>query len=313
MITPSEWILGQKSSIAPLQKWQKTIDLMAQLFNAPAAFIVQHTAEGYQVTIASDQAENPYPASTLIPNDVNIFCRKVVENGSSLYVKNATELSEWDDNPEVLNDKFNSYLGLPIYWPDGQAFGTICVMDFAITDYDTTLCALIEQFKDTLQGDLLLIEQFQALQQEANTDELTGLLNRRGFLATAKQRIHLAKLHSNALELVFIDMDGLKLVNDQFGHHNGDRALRCIAKCLQQKLPSDSICSRLGGDEFVVLADAQQRDELTAQLEQLNSELLALFPSAGISYGVISIDDLSVPLHTWIERADKAMYSNKRR
>ncbi len=84
-------------------------------------------------------------------------------------------------------------------------------------------------------------------------DELTGLYNRRGFLTLADQQIKMSNRTGQALLLVFADVDGLKAINDKFGHHRGDLALMEAAHVLREAFRETDILGRLGGDEFVAL------------------------------------------------------------
>ena len=163
----NQWVLEQKHQLIPLDKWQKTINVMSNLFQAPAGFIVQHTNQGYQVVIASQQNSNPYGAGGVIPLDCNIFCRKIVQTRAKLYVKNAKADPYWDDNPEVADDGFMSYYGLPVNWPDHTPFGTICVMDFKETDYQQDYLELMEELRNLIEDDLRLFEQYQTTAQLA--------------------------------------------------------------------------------------------------------------------------------------------------
>lgn len=88
----------------------------------------------------------------------------------------------------------------------------------------------------------------------AVVDDLTGLFNRRGFLTLAKQNIDLSRRNGSEVMLVFLDMDGLKLINDTYGHTSGDLAIQAMANILQKVFRKSDIIARLGGDEFTVLA-----------------------------------------------------------
>lgn len=317
MKTPGEWLTADNQQLVPFSRWQSTVNLMAELFKAPAAFIVQHGTKGFYVTIASEQEENPYPAGGVIPSDSNIFCRKIVETRQELYVREATADPEWDTNPEVSQDGFNSYLGFPIFWPDGVPFGTICVMDFNVTQYDETYLQLIRQFRDLVQTDLLLVQQFEQIREMALNDPLTGLFNRRGFLTVAQQRVQLARRNQSALSLIFLDMDGLKVLNDTQGHEAGDDALKMIAELLKDSIRGSDISARIGGDEFVVLAETHD----TAALEKLCQKIEQTFVTSlqtnsidrriGISYGVVRLSDLDASVEHWMEQADQRMYRQK--
>ena len=317
MPDPKKWLIDQPLELVPFAKWQRTVNLMASLFKAPAGFIVQHTEEGYQVTIASQQDENPYGVGGIIPADTNIFCRKIVQTRQELYVKAATQEDEWLTNPEVSEDGFNSYLGVPIFWPSGKPFGTICVMDFAITDYDEPYVELIRQFRDIVQADLALLDHFDQFRALAMTDELTGLYNRRGFTTVAEQRIQLAKRNDASLALIYMDMNGLKTVNDQLGHPQGDALLKALAESLKQHFRSSDVLARIGGDEFLLMAETNDLDALANSCQDIDQQLkhhLAQYSDirTGVSFGLLQMNDLSRPLESWIQLADEKMYEDKR-
>jgi len=99
------------------------------------------------------------------------------------------------------------------------------------------------------------------------TDELTGLLNRRGFLEFAYSRLkHLRRDELKVAVVLFMDLDGLKQINDTFGHREGDTALRAFSAILKKTLRTEDIAGRVGGDEFIVLATVRA-DEDSALLE----------------------------------------------
>jgi diguanylate cyclase (GGDEF)-like protein len=88
----------------------------------------------------------------------------------------------------------------------------------------------------------------------ALTDFLTGLYNRRGFLPLADQQLRLARRMKLGVLLLYIDLDGLKQINDEHGHSEGDQALVDVASLLKRTYRESDVIARLGGDEFVVLA-----------------------------------------------------------
>jgi len=85
------------------------------------------------------------------------------------------------------------------------------------------------------------------------TDELTGLYNRRGFMALAAQHLKIANRHGKGIFMLYADMDSLKEINDTFGHKEGDNALFEFSQILKESFRESDIIARIGGDEFVVL------------------------------------------------------------
>ncbi|WP_421869542.1 sensor domain-containing diguanylate cyclase [Motiliproteus sp.] len=311
MISPDHWVLEEKELLVPLDKWQKTVDVMARVFKAPAGFIVQRGPGGYQVVISSDQESNPYGPGGLIPEETNIFCRKVVEERHRLYVKDAPEDPFWDTNPEVTDDGFRSYLGFPLFWPDGKPFGTICVMDFDSTDYGDSYVDLLGELRDLIEADLAILHQYQLISDLAMSDELTGLYNRRGFYSVASQYLALAKRSRLSLGLLYLDMDGLKQINDNQGHSAGDAALQQLAASIRQVVRENDVPARLSGDEFVMLVAAKDQQQLDTIAERI-SELLGR-QQLRASIGSVLLDNPLKPLEFWLEKADRRMYRQKQR
>ncbi|HKW34663.1 MAG TPA: GGDEF domain-containing protein [Candidatus Acidoferrum sp.] len=148
-------------------------------------------------------------------------------------------------------------------------------------------------------------------------DELTGLYNRRGFLALAERQLKLARRSGRSLLLFFIDVDGLKEINDVFGHGEGDAALKCAAEALETTFRDSDVIARFGGDEFAVLAieasgqsEATIRERLTEYLNSTKRQETRF----SVSLGAARFDPWNqTSLRDLIAEADRAMYEQKRR
>lgn len=156
------------------------------------------------------------------------------------------------------------------------------------------------------------------LRRQALTDDLTGLLNRRGFLALAEQQLNLAIRTNTELLLIYVDVDGLKQINDRLGHDQGSYAIISAAQILRETFRLTDISARLGGDEFVVLAieaGENEADLIRARLDQNISR----FNQTGscdfelsLSVGIARFRPLeSVAIEELMQQADAAMYENK--
>jgi diguanylate cyclase (GGDEF)-like protein/PAS domain S-box-containing protein len=151
-------------------------------------------------------------------------------------------------------------------------------------------------------------------------DELTGLHNRRGFLQFARAQLDAAALARRPMLLIFVDVDGLKYINDQLGHAAGDRALVDTSTVLKSTFRERDIVARLGGDEFVVLVtdssavrEADLLARLAGRLEALNARAGREF-QLSFSTGVAAFDPSSPEsLDELLSEADSRMYRDKRR
>ncbi len=150
------------------------------------------------------------------------------------------------------------------------------------------------------------------------TDELTGLYNRRGFMAFGEQHLKLAYRARRGFLLFFLDMNRLKLINDTWGHPVGDAALQQFAGVLRQTFRDADIVARTGGDEFTVLC-VEAATEQAAVMERLYQNIARFNAQhtlpAVLSYsiGCASYDpDDPCSLSELMQRADRAMYLQKR-
>lgn len=156
-----------------------------------------------------------------------------------------------------------------------------------------------------------LAEQAQLLRDLATRDDLTGLLNRRGFFDAAASAIELARTASHSAVMFFVDVDSLKQINDSQGHQTGDRALTSIANALRDIAPSDGIAGRIGGDEFCLLQTAGPTDR-TLDETDIQQAIAAAAPGLTATVGradATPTDDLA----RLIARADHEMYSRRAR
>ena len=160
---------------------------------------------------------------------------------------------------------------------------------------------------------------FDFVEQLADTDALTGLLNRRGFALLSQQMSLHAARSGEGVALLFIDVDDLKTINDQYGHAVGDRMLRDVADMLRRELRTSDIIARFGGDEFIVMAAGNEeaaktrvRSQVESALAGLNAEQGRAFP-VSLSIGTASRGPKTAErsLSVLIEEADRSMYAHK--
>ena len=157
------------------------------------------------------------------------------------------------------------------------------------------------------------------LRRLAMTDELTKLNNRRGFMTLAKQHMKLARRQNKEFLLFFADLDGLKQINDQFGHEEGDRAITKTANVLKQTFRESDIVARLGGDEFAILA-VETEDKYCHQLKQrLEENLKSTHDECEYGYSLsLSVDAESYnpkedeSLDSLLAKVDEAVYKQKK-
>jgi diguanylate cyclase (GGDEF)-like protein len=165
------------------------------------------------------------------------------------------------------------------------------------------------------------VEQLQArveqLDELAHQDTLISLPNRRGFMRELERLVARVGRYGSSAAMLFVDLDGLKMINDSFGHRAGDEALIQVAQLLSAGVRRGDVVARIGGDEFGILlenATEQSAHETAARLVELicscefthDGDELPL--SVAIGVGMIDGDDTP---ETVIARADEEMYRRK--
>lgn len=149
-------------------------------------------------------------------------------------------------------------------------------------------------------------------------DELTGVYNRRGFVSLANQHLSLAKRNGSRVCLVMADMDGLKAINDRFGHSQGDSALAALAGILRSSCRQSDVVARIGGDEFVLLASGMKDGGAALLVARLREAVKAensrrpYYFSASIGF-VESTAENADSVESMLHEADQIMYMVKRR
>jgi diguanylate cyclase (GGDEF)-like protein len=158
------------------------------------------------------------------------------------------------------------------------------------------------------------------LRRLATVDDLTGLLNRRGFLPLAEHHLNLADRNKLPLVLLFVDLDGLKRVNDVHGHAEGSRMIQDTATVLTKTLRTSDVLARVGGDEFCVLLtgeDAENAERVLVRLVEAVASHNARQSrpyELSLSVGAAPYDPGEpCSIEELMERADALMYEEKQR
>jgi two-component system cell cycle response regulator len=178
-------------------------------------------------------------------------------------------------------------------------------------DGETVHLATIRDITETV----MLCERLRA---ESITDPLTGLYNRRGFMTLSENQLKLAKRMKKRVVCLFTDLDGLKAINDNFGHEEGDHALRAAADILRTTFRETDLIARMGGDEFAVLATESGAEATEMMIARLARNIARYNADARRSYSLsmsigaeVSDSRFSCSLSELMTGADKQMYERK--
>ena len=202
------------------------------------------------------------------------------------------------------------WLGYPPRWDGGwRSYGTDIIARFAplaLTAYITTMLSA-----DTRSA----MSQIKMLSE---TDDLTGIMNRRAFLAVSGHTFNLAQRYGRNFSVVMIDSDSLKAVNDAHGHEAGDELLKMMVRHAQKELRRPDLLARYGGDEFVLLLPDTPVDGARLTAERIRERIASSPMVIGsqeititASMGIATFPDHGKDYERVFEAADNALYASK--
>jgi len=154
-----------------LHSWQNIIDMLAEAVNVPAALIMRVHANDIEVFLASNSEGNVYPKGEKAMLNTGLYCETVMDTQKELLVPDATKNPKWGQNPDI-EEGMISYCGLPLIWPNGEIFGTICVLDVNENPYSDTYRKLMETFQNSIQLSLNSIYKDKELTREKDKAKL---------------------------------------------------------------------------------------------------------------------------------------------
>jgi len=215
--------------------------------------------------------------------------------------------------------KLRSAVVCPLYVNDTTFIGCLALYHLEANRYTEDHRRLLERIAEQAGPVIHNSIVFEQTQEDSLTDPLTGLPNRRSMFVHLSRELSRAERLKSQVALIVMDIDGFKTINDSYGHHIGDRALREVSLALQGALRHYDLCVRYAGDEFIVVltdcsretAEAKRR-ELQERVGQIELEVrtgkkLRLAASAGAS--VFPHDGANY--ETLLAEADHRMYRDK--
>lgn len=203
-----------------------------------------------------------------------------------------------------------------------NAMNNICHYCELVNERESLEIKVNERTKDLDSALQELKRLNQKLHDKSLNDELTGLYNRRGFFTLGHKLFEASIKNRTPIFVVFCDLDGLKRINDTYGHKEGDFAIKQAGLILKKAFRKNELISRFGGDEYVVLAANVTEDYIHDVIKQLNYHFNKFNECSGKSYTLsISIGfsasnyevNTSYSFEELIDKADKKLYSEKKR
>lgn len=286
------------------ERFDRITRMTRRMFNVPIALVtlVDESRQWFKSCIGLRLNEAPREIS---------FCGHAILDDDVFIIPAASKDDRFSDNPMVTGEPYvEFYAGCPLT-VDGCRLGTLCIVDHITRTFTDEDVAILRDLASTVEIELSAL-------QIATHDELTGVLNRRGFLSTANNILNLSIRNKFPVTLVYLDLDKFKAINDNFGHATGDLVLSTFAHLLNISFRESDIIARLGGDEFIILLSSTSPNQAKGVIGEFKKaldsyiQLKQLGLEVSFSFGIIEFDH---KIHTTIEAflsdADTKMYSNK--
>ncbi len=282
------------------------LNLINLTIDGKILFLGKTTEETFTIIQSINLGNSDVDISDIRSMDIKAsYCQQIFFGSQTPLIINDTRTHPITSKLPLTSElNIRSYLGVPVFYQNGEMYGTLCAIDSKISNFTERDIEILERFSKLFS---YVIE----LEKRVNLDTLTNLYNR-GFLFDNFDYI------ADEGTLMLLDLDGFKQVNDSYGHDVGDLVLMEIGQRLN-KIKEFNIPIRLGGDEFVILfpnlLDNQKIDEAAKQLLTTlsNWENFKYPIDITVSIGIAKFPQDGTQLQKVLKHADIAMYRSKQR
>ena len=193
-----------------IANWQRIIDLIAKLADVPAGLVMRTMVPRHSVFVTSQTDGNPYVVGREFRLNDKLYCKGVFDNDGELVVEDAACEPRWCDN-EDLEHGMSFYIGYPLKWPDGELFGTICVLDRRRNKRALLFREGLQEFARVIEADLVLLTEIDARTRlEAQLQETLDHLERR-----VGERTHELEEANTALRVLLTNVEQARQNYDQ--------------------------------------------------------------------------------------------------
>ena len=288
-----------------------------QMITQAKGAIVELAEDGDMVYRAVSNGANDFLGLRLkMDSSLSGLC---IAQNTTLYCKDS-EVDERVDREACRRVGLRSMAVVPLIHCD-EPIGVLKIYSECVNAFKDSDINLLSLMSELIAAAMYHATKYgaQELYKLATQDNLTGLANRALFLDCLRQGVDKAKRGGRLLGILMIDVDGLKPINDQYGHRLGDEALKEIGKRIVNATRHDDVVARLGGDEFAVILSGVANQEIAKKAMNRIVEACGLpfiFENVkldmGASVGLALFPEDGLELNKLIEFADLKMYENKR-
>jgi diguanylate cyclase (GGDEF)-like protein len=288
------------------ERFDRLTRLAKSFFDVPMAMVTLVDKQRVWSKSGIDDGERA------VAREISICSQAILGKHDVLIVNDASKDNRFAHMPYVTGEPhIRFYAGVPLTYLDGSKIGTFCILDTKPRTLSEEELEHLKSLAEIAQRELIVT-------QLATLDDLTGIPNRRGFIALAQKSLQLCHRNELPASLVFFDINKFKNINDNYGHAEGDRALIAFAQQMRYTFRESDVFARIGGDEFVVLLTNTNIVFAEELIQRFRAAVDAYNKKAKRGYnisfssGIVSVDtDQPQSINVLLDRADSVMYKQK--
>ncbi len=268
---PQVYLFGEEARLRALksldvldtpaeERFDRLTRMAKRMFDVPISLVslVDGNRQWFKSCMGLDVRETPRDIS---------FCGHAILGDEVFYIPDTENDKRFADNPLVTGEPYiRFYAGCPLRSLNGCKLGTLCIIDRKPRSLDSEDLSILRDLALTVERELAAVHL-------ATQDDLTSLLNRRGFSNQASSSLNLCARQGIPISLVFMDLNEFKTVNDRYGHAEGDRALFNFAAELREQSRASDILARWSGDEFVMMLANSSKEQTEAAVYRFRKAL----------------------------------------
>lgn len=275
-----------------MDKWQKMLDYMAETFDVSVAFIMVITENHIKELLKSMYRRYPsrvYKSNRLL---TGIFCETVIGRDELVHIKNLEDDYTWKDMTDITMNT-TSYYGLPLKYPNGDFFGTICVFDRKELEPTASSISLMELSRDSIEKDLKILTLNKQIDGLSIVDPLTGLYNQNKIDEIISEYQYEIDRNVTVLSIAYIRINNFKEIKEQYGDEEIDELISLLTKIISKRSRHIDRIGRVMTNEFVIISkgsDAQGQEVLLNDLRKYSKFNLELESyNLEFAYGICEV------------------------
>ena len=311
------------------RSWQNIVNLLARIADVPTTLIMRIHPDYIEVNTTSETENNPYQVGDKEKLGHGLYCEHVIQNKCGLLVPNALVDENWKDNPDIELGML-SYCGLPLYWPNGETFGTICMLDVKENQYNDTYRELLASFKESIEAQLAVvfqqhklvrlnnelksrvetrttdlaqlsysltreIDRRKAAEKQVNYqqthDQGTGFLNRAALEQVLDQTLDGIDTEQHSLVVINVGFSNARSIQTKYGFEAFDEVLKEFRFRLGHTESSYFFTGRPSSNDVVIIVTGEN---IETKVQHLLDDI------THVSLGSFCIEDNEVHLNSYV-------------